>query len=63
MNFLVLLLGLAVSLVTPARRKRRKNRSGSYQRYYRHGFMADEIDALESILDSEDMKQSRRRRR
>ena len=63
MNFVVMLLGLAVSLISPGKRGRRTRRKSDHRRFYGQGFMADEIDALESILDSEYLQRSRRRKR
>jgi hypothetical protein len=61
-NFMIMLLGLAVSMIAPGKRMRRASRSGRHRRFYRQGFMVDEIDALESVLDSENLRRPPRRR-
>jgi hypothetical protein len=40
---------------------RRANRS-THRAFYRRGFMSDEIDALESMLNAEDWRERRPRR-
>lgn len=41
---------------------RRANRP-THRAFYQRGFMSDEIDALESMLDAEDWRERRRPRR
>ncbi len=59
MQILVFLLGIAVSVISPFKRSspQRKRQPKMSRLFYKHGFMTDEIDALESILDSQDSHQ------
>jgi hypothetical protein len=62
MPVVTFLLSIVVSLLTPFKRKRRTSKHSPNRRFYKHGFMADEIEALQSIFHSDDVQRSKKKK-
>ena len=55
------LMSVVSAITTPIRRVRRSAKpQPNHQHFYQHGFMADEIKALQSIFRSEDRQDSQK---
>jgi hypothetical protein len=57
------LMSVVSTITTPIRRVRRSAKpKPNHQHFYQHGFMADEIKALQSIFHSDDVESSKKKR-
>ncbi len=60
MQVVTFLMSKIISLVTPLKRSSLSSNHNPNRRFYKQGFMADEIEALQSIFHSENAQRSRK---
>ena len=62
MPVITFLMSIVIALVSPFKRSRRSSKRSSNRRFYKHGFMVDEIEALQSIFHSDDVQHRKKRK-
>jgi len=60
MSVVTFLTSIVTVFVSPFRRMRRPSKRSPNRHFYKHGFMADEIEALQSIFHSKDVQRPKK---